>query len=64
MTLAVAGSAVKTFSDMEMAQTFARSDEVHQRRHSFSWCNLSNSFWFGRVVESERPKTLATAQTI
>merc|ERR1719424_731136 len=31
MTLAVAGSAVKTFSDMEMAQTFARSDEVHQR---------------------------------
>merc|ERR1719345_195266 len=31
MTLAVAGSAVKTSSDMEMAQTFARSDEVHQR---------------------------------
>merc|ERR1719272_1304484 len=31
MTLAVAGSAVKTFSDMEMAQTFARSDAVHQR---------------------------------
>merc|ERR1740130_366478 len=31
MTLAVAGSAVKTFSEMEMAQTFARSDEVHQR---------------------------------